>query len=306
MPTLGDARRRAGEAVATLDGLLGRVTRPLAGLVPRRLRRVAEKIERQRSRPIGQIAAGGFLAVTILYGLVAGGQIRSLADNLLVAAGFGVENVRIQGNAETSDIAVLEQLDIGGKSLLSFDAAEARKRVVALPWVARATVRKTYPDTLTIEIEERKPFALWQNDGDIFVIDKVGAKIVPLEENRFAGMPFVVGDGANEKAADFLAEAMSQPAIAERMRSAVYIAGRRWDIHLENGLTVKLPEKAAAPALAQLVQLDSEQKLLSRDVVVIDLRQPDRVTLRLPEGRSLDEINGTDKKAGTKVARAKT
>ena len=306
MPTLSGAQGTAREVVAKLDHLLGRVARPLAGLIPRRLRRAAEKIERQKSRSTGQIAAAGFLAFTILYALIVGGQIGRLADSLLIAAGLGIENVRVNGNSETSEITVLETIDLGGSSLVSFDVEAARERVAKLPWVARATVRKNYPNTLTVEIEERVPFALWQSGGEIFVIDRAGMQIVPLEENRFAGMPFVVGAGANEKAAAFLAEALAEPAIATRMRAAVLVAERRWDIHLENGLTVKLPENATAPALAQLARLDAEQKLLSRDVVVIDLRLPDRITVRLPQGRSLDEINGVPPKAGAKLARART
>ena len=74
------------------------------------------------------------------------------------------------------------------------------------------------------------------------------------------------------------------------MHDAVLVAGRRWDLHLDNGVTVKLPEKGVREALAQLVKLNSEKQLLARDVVVIDLRLPDRVTVRLPEGRSLDDV----------------
>jgi cell division protein FtsQ len=74
------------------------------------------------------------------------------------------------------------------------------------------------------------------------------------------------------------------------MRAAVLVAGRRWDLHLEEGVTVKLPEKGIRQALAQLVKLDAEHGLLSRDVTVVDLRLPDRVTVRLPEGRSLEDV----------------
>jgi cell division protein FtsQ len=306
VPTLGAAARTGREVVATLDYALGRLARPFAGLVPRRLRRVAEKIERQRTKPIGQIAAAGFLGATVLYGLAVGGQIGRLGDSLLVAVGFGVENVRLTGNQETSELAVVEALDLGTLSLIAFDVEEARTRLERLPWVAEATVRKFYPNTVTIDVQERKPFALWQSEGEIFVIDGEGNKIVALDDRRFSEMPFVVGAGANEKAGAFLTEVLAQPVIAQRMRAAVYVAERRWDVHLENGVTVKLPEKAVGPALAQLVKIDAESQLLSRDVVVIDLRIQDRITVRLPEGRSLDEINGDPSKKDQKVARART
>jgi cell division protein FtsQ len=301
--TLSESRIGGATLVVALDRALGHVMRPLANLLPRRLRRVAEKMERQRSRPLGQIAALGFLAATILYGLVVGGQIGRVGDWMLVVIGFGVEDVKITGDKETSDIAVLEKLDLAG-SLIFFDVADAQKKLGELPWVERAVVRKFYPSTLAIEITERMPFALWQHGGEVLVMDKNGVGIVPLDESRFAKLPFMVGSGANDTAKPFLADLLSQPQIAGQMHDAVLVANRRWDLHLDNGVTVKLPEKGVKQALAQLVKLDTESKLLDRDVVVIDLRLPDRVTVRLPEGRSLEDVTsegGTAKQGKTRT-----
>ncbi len=299
MSAVSETRMGGAAFVATLDRALGAIMHPLANLLPRRLRRVAEKIERQRSRPLGQIAAFGFLAATVLYGLVAGGQIGRLGDWILVAIGFGIQDVRIDGEHETSDISVLEQLDIAG-SLISFDVADAQKTLAGLPWVEHVTVRKFYPSTLAIEITERKPFALWQRDGEVLVMDRAGVPIVPLDDSRFASLPFIVGGGANETAQPFLADLMTQPAIAAEMHDAVLVSGRRWDLHLDNGVTVKLPEKGVREALAQLVKINADSRLLDRDVVVVDLRLGDRVTVRLPEGRSLDDVisEGIPKKQG--------
>jgi cell division protein FtsQ len=274
--------------LATLDRALGRVMQPLANLLPRRLRRVADRLERRRTR-IGQIAAAGFLGITILYALIVGGQIGRVGDALLVFVGFGIDDVRIVGQRETSQITILEQLDLYG-SLVSFDVETAQDRLAQLPWISDVVVRKYYPGTLSVEITERKPFALWQREGNVFVIDKVGTEIVPLDESRFSRLPFMVGGGANSTAPEFLADLFTQPYIAERMRAAVLVSGRRWDLHLDEGVTVKLPEKHSREALAQLVKLDSERQLLSRDVTVIDMRLPDRITVRLPEGRSLEDV----------------
>jgi cell division protein FtsQ len=275
--------------LAALDHALGRAMRPLANLLPRRLRRAAERIERQRARPLGQLAAAGFLAVTILYALIIGGQIGRVGDALLVLVGFGIDDVQISGERETSEIAVLQKLEPSG-SLIAFDVAAAQERVAELPWVSGAVVRKYYPGTLSVEITERRPFALWQRDGEVFVIDKTGTEIALLDESRFTKLPFMVGGGANSTAPGFLADLFTQPDIAMQMRAAVLVAGRRWDLHLEDGVKVKLPEKNIRQALAQLVKLDLEHQLLARDVSVIDLRLPDRVTVRLPEGRSLKDV----------------
>ena len=302
MSKVTSARRGAAAIIAGLDRALGALMRPVVNLMPRRLRRIAERIERQRTGPLGQMAAVTFLLASVLYGLIVGGQLGRLGDAMLVVAGFGIENIEINGYKETSELAILEKLEVGG-SLVGYDVAEAQDRIATLPWVARATVRKFYPSTLSVEIEEREPFALWQREGQVFVIDRGGTEIVGLEESRFGKLPFMVGEGANQQVGDFLADINAEPDIAAQMRAAVLVAGRRWDLHLEDGVTVKLPEKNIRAALAQLVRLNAERQLLQRDVIVIDLRLPDRVTVRLPEGRSLEDVtsDGPDEAPGAKA-----
>jgi len=288
--------------LGALDHALGRMLRPLANLLPLRLRRAVEKIERGRRRRTGHRAALAFLVVALLYALTVGGQIGRLVDSVLVVAGFGIEDVTLTGDKETSKIAVLEKLDIGG-SLIFFDARKAQQRLAELPWIEHAVVRKFYPSRLSVEIKERKPFALWQRDGNVTVIDRSGTTIVPLEEGRFARLPLMVGGGANETAPSLLGDLLAEPAIVAQLRAAVRVADRRWDLHLDNGVTVKLPEKNVRKALAELVKLDTEERLLARDVVVVDMRLPDRVTVRLPEGRSLDDITS---ESGAPRAQVKT
>ena len=206
---------------------------PLVDLMPRRLRRAAERIERRRARPMGQLAAVAFLLVTIFYGIVVGGQVGRLTDATLVVVGFGIENVEITGHKETSELAILEKLEIAG-SLVAFDVAGAQERIAELPWIARATVRKFYPNTLSVLVEEREPFALWQRNGEVFVIDQTGTEIVKLEESRHASLPFMVGAGANELAAAFLdGRFRASRTSPSKMRAAVLVSGRRWDLFLD-------------------------------------------------------------------------
>ena len=68
------------------------------------------------------------------------------------------------------------------------------------------------------------------------------------------------------------------------MVAAVRVGGRRWNLRLNNGADVLLPEGAEAPAMARLMELQTAQALLDRPVQALDLRLPDRLVVRpLPE-----------------------
>jgi cell division protein FtsQ len=148
------------------------------------------------------------------------------------------------------------------------------------PWIADAAVLKLYPDRLRIEIKERKAFALWQKEGRVYLIASGGAVLETFVPQRFASLPLVVGDGAEHEAQDFLGLLKRYPAIAQSVEASVLVAERRWNLHLKDGVEVLLPEREPEQALRTLVDLDRDKKLLSRDIVAIDLRLPDRVTVR--------------------------
>ena len=115
--------------------------------------------------------------------------------------GFAVDQVRVVGHRETSEIDILERLDLDGwTSLIGFDADAARQRIAELPWVKVASVRKVYPDTLEVRIEERKPFAIWQHGSQLTVVERSGKVIAPFTGGRHAVLPLVIGYGAAEHA----------------------------------------------------------------------------------------------------------
>ena len=169
----------------------------------------------------------------------------------------------------------------GRTSLLFLDVDTARERLKANPWVADATVLKLYPGELQIGITERAPFALWQKAGRLAVIADDGTVLESYVAPRLTRLPLVVGRGSETKAKEFLALIDRYPAIGAQVRASILIGERRWNLRLKNGLDVRLPEDGIGPALERLVALDREAKLISRDIVAIDLRLPDRVTVRL-------------------------
>jgi cell division protein FtsQ len=238
------------------------------------------------------VAASVFLiAGSIGYGVARGDHGQALSDGLADvrdavanAAGFRIAEIALSGNRQTTREEVLAIAGVTGRtSLLFFDVDVARTKLKANPWIADATVLKLFPDRLQVGITERRPFALWQINGKVSVIADDGTVLEPYVARRFTRLPFVVGRGAQVRAQAFLAQLDRFPAIRAQVRASILVAERRWNLRFTNGLDVRLPEDDVAGALQRLVALDSEKKLLSRDIVAVDLRLPDRVTVRLSE-----------------------
>jgi cell division protein FtsQ len=163
----------------------------------------------------------------------------------------------------------------------------ARLRVESLPWVRVASVERRLPNTIVLHIEERVPLALWQNEGKVAVVDDDGRVIDGARPQDFRELLLVVGPDAPGMAADLIAIMELVPDLKRRVAAAVRIGGRRWNLKLDDGIDVHLPETDLDGALLRLADLDRAQQLLARDVEAVDLRLPDRLVLRLtPDARA--------------------
>jgi cell division protein FtsQ len=158
-------------------------------------------------------------------------------------------------------------------------------------------VRKVYPDTLEVRIEERKPFAIWQHGSQLTVVERNGDVIAPFGAGRHAVLPLVIGYGAAEDAAPFVDKIKALPELASRVKGYIRVAERRWDIRLENGITLKLPESGEDEALAEVLRLDREGGLLSRDITSVDMRLSDRVVVQLTPDAAVRREAALDERA---------
>lgn len=280
---------RAGQGgkAGSPDGLAARAAERL--LLPRWLRRPARVFARLGTGDFvpppyaATFATAVLFAATGAYGAYIGGQMPEVAQAVTARTGFAVDQVRVVGHRETSEIDILEKLDLTGwTSLIGFDVDAARERVSSLPWIEAASVRKVYPETLEIRIVEREPFAIWQHDGQLSIIGRKGNVIVPFTGGRHAELPLVVGAGAAVRAAGFVDEMSRYPDLAGRVKGYILVGERRWDLRLDNGITVKLPETGVDSAIQALLRMDGESGgLFNRQVASIDLRFADRMVLQL-------------------------
>lgn len=280
-------------------------------VLPRVLRkpvRVLSRLGRGEFTPppyAASMLTASFLAASSLYGAYVGGHFPTIVQGLTARSGFAVDQVKVSGNRETSEIDILDKLELDGwTSLVGFDPEQARERIVALPWVRDAAVRKVYPNSIEVRIEEREAFAIWQHGRQLSVVEKSGNVIAPYAGGRQMMLPLVVGFGAAEGAADFVAKVQAVPELASRVRSYVRVGERRWDLRLDNGITVKLPEFGVDAALAEVAALDRDKGLFNRDISAVDMRLGDRLVVQLtPEAM---ERRQSELSAKPKTVKAKT
>jgi cell division protein FtsQ len=259
-------------------------------------------------RGLGVTGSAAIILASVAYGVIKGDHVatvsaalRDARDSAASAAGFRITAIALAGNHHLSREEVLASAGITGTtSLLFLDVGEARERLKTNPWIADATVLKLYPGELQIGIKEREAFALWQKDGRVSVIAGDGTVLEPYVAPRLLRLPLVVGAGAQTRAKEFLALLEPYSTLRDFVRAAVLIGERRWNLRLKNGIDVELPETGAAAALEQLVALDREKNLITRDIAVIDLRLPDRITVRLSDAAAQARIEAIKEKDKSK------
>jgi cell division protein FtsQ len=276
--------RQSSRGLPVLAGARRLVTRSPKGV---RLGR----LNRDRVKGKWLIVCVLFLASALLYGAWIGGQTERLFDalnggveKLAVAAGFGVKRITVEGQLHATDAEITAALKAGPDTMmLGFDTDAAKARLEAVPWIRHAQVMRLLPSTLQVVVEERVPYAIWQNHGQTYVVDAEGVMLAPALREAYADLPLVVGEGA-AKAASALYDALKPYGdLKQKMIAALRVGDRRWTLKLASGLEIMLPDDNIGEALSSLTKLDEERGLLKRDIAAVDLRLLDRVTVRLRE-----------------------
>ena len=246
---------------------------------------------RDLAAKLGLLACVLFYGLTAAYGVVAGGhwdQLRqSFADgtnDAAISAGFEVTAVRVEGRRNIREAEIAEALgSYDGLSVFAFDTIAARERLRANGWIEEARVTRLLPSTLVVELEERKPFALWREGGKTAVIDAEGRALALASTAEFPELPVVSGPGAASPAKEIIDALAVLPDLRTRIQGIERIAGRRWDIVLDTGLRAKLPRDGFAEALADLTLIAQKNPAAFYEIAEMDFRVPQQFTIRLKD-----------------------
>lgn len=269
-------------------------------ILPPMLRKPVRVLSRLQIRVpewLGKKSAISLLSATALYGLIIGGHADALVGDATALVGLKVGEVKITGQIETSESEIIRALDLQSHaSMVLFDASKARERIQTMPWIEEVTIRKTYPASVEVAIKERQPFALWQSGHVVSIIDPEGHIITGLNDPKFASLILLVGEGADTAGPAFMETLSKYNIIESRVRAAVLVAGRRWNLVLENGIEIKLPEADAEKAISRLADLEASDELFDKDIQSVDLRIAGQMAVRLQEAAMEDRQKAFEKR----------
>ena len=200
-----------------------------------------------------------------------------------------VKSVMVAGTQNAKPAKLRTALGIEhGDSLVGFDAQKARQNLQALDWVKSAGVVRVLPSTVKVEIDEHAPLSRLEYQGDVWILGANG-QLITKDYKNFESLPVLRGKGAQENAATLL-KRLAEAEMLDKIIAGVYVGERRWDAEFQSGAIVKLPEENTPQALAYLRVLQKERNLLDVPDVMIDLRLPDKIVLRLPDGKDSDYL----------------
>mgnify|MGYP001397864157 FL=1 len=209
--------------------------------------------------------------------------------------GFVVDDVLVEGRKETSKDTLIAALRIHrGDLIFGVDVNAARERLEKIGWIASARVERHLPDTIRVAIRERVPIAVWQKKGKFLLVDGTGAVIGSEGFDRFTDLKIVIGEDAPQHAQALMAMLKRQPSLMARVEVAIRSGNRRWNLRMDNGVNVQLPEQDPFAAWDRLAVYENKHRLLDRDIGRIDLRFPGRVVVEVhPNENTAPEKTGS-------------
>lgn len=234
-------------------------------------------------------AAGIAWLVASLAGLpaMAGQQLAFAAAD----AGYEVSRVEVRGVERMNELKVYERV-LGEKerAMPLVDLHALRGSLMQLPWVADARVSRQLPDTIVVDIVEREPHAVLKRPDRLVLIDATGHELEPVSEAEAKGMLQISGPGARQQVTALSELLDAAPALRPQVSAAEWVGNRRWNLTFKTGQVLALPqgEKESAGALMSFARLDGVNRLLGGKVAAFDMRNPDRIYMRVP-GRAAQQ-----------------
>ena len=192
---------------------------------------------------------------------------------------FYINNIEIIGRDRSSKKILSEVLrPYENKSLVSINLKNIQSEIEKIAWIKDVIVRKVYPETLSISIEEYSPSAVWKRGSEHYILDEYGFRIEKIKSNEFQNYFQIKGMGADKKLKNLLDKLHNFPDILNQIDHANFVSRRRWDLHYKNGARILLPENNITESLSLLDSYIKKNKLIEKGHKKIDLRVEGKIT----------------------------
>lgn len=227
------------------------------------------------------VLIGGY---TVQSGLWAAGRDKIVAEftSKTSEMGMTLKEVYAVGRQRTKTVDIRRKIEMFyGQNILTVDIGTMQQEIESLPWIRTAAVSRQLPDRLLIDIQERRPMALWQQNGDVQLIDERGDVVPIVDIEPYMAMPIVSGHDAPEHTADLFKTLLSQGKLARRVTAAQRVDGRRWNVYLDGEIEIRMPDQAIDSAWSMLAAAEAKGELLERAITAVDLRSNDWLILQL-------------------------
>ncbi|MGL5837886.1 MAG: cell division protein FtsQ/DivIB [Sphingorhabdus sp.] len=253
---------------------------------------------------IQRVLTWGVLAVLLLVALIIanwfGVPQAAYQQYAQVAAraGFEVKRVEITGMDRVDQLKVYDiVLAEKDRAMPLVDIDKIRADLIRYGWIKDVRVTRRLPDTLVVDITERKPTAVWQRGGVYSLIDDQGTELEKVTQGAIGNLPVINGEGADRQVVALAELLDSAQSLKDQVAGASWVGNRRWDLRFKTGETLALPEgeKLAAQALVNFTRMDGVHRLLGRDMIHFDLRDPERIYMRKAAKDKPVEIKAADK-----------
>jgi len=243
--------------------------------------RPATRRQKSRRPALRRIVTGALALGAIATGIVAYAERDTLSSSAIeasVRAGLKLETIEVQGRAHTPKEVLMAVSELTlGQPILTISLPELHDRLSTIGWIDEIAIERRMPSTIRLILTERVPMALLQTAAGHRVIDQSGAIISGADPAAFGHLTVVAGNHAGKYAAPLLNILRTEPELFAEVWAITFQSERRWDVHLRNGIRVRLPESDPRTAWSRLAMIDHSKHITDRDLAVIDLRVPDQM-----------------------------
>ena len=288
----GQKIRRGGQSARKVASAQGkarqvRAAKARTGSALDTLMAVQPFSERQLHRIFLAMILGAAIVLAWMVASFAGVPAMAQAQlaHLAHQAGFELHNVEVRGTNHLNELKVYQiALADRDKAMPYVDLHAVRTRLMDLSWVEDARVSRQLPDTLVIDIVERKAAAVLAKPDRMVLIDGTGRELEVVSAARAKGKLVLSGPGAGQQVAALSVLLDAAPALRPQLQSAEWVGNRRWNLSFKTGQMLALPEgtEPSAKALMKFAQLDGRNRLLGGKAVAFDMRAGDRIYIRMP------------------------